>query len=130
MGRSVARTRLCLFCILLGEPVKLRGIAERRVPTGLERDPTPSDGACLYCAFSRGPRAVQLTRDELPVARVRAELVSHMRRHGASYEPFWDGTNGRGVVLTDWAAYLDHMSLPHSWGGQQELAAAARHWHV
>ena len=107
---------------------KRRAVQVRKTPKGYELSVVPGDGACLFSSIALGLK--QCRNLDLDCRRVRAECITHMRKHSDLYEPQWDKTCSKGNSLPNFAAYCDHMEKNERWGGYLEASAAARHWNV
>eukprot|EP00972_Heterocapsa_arctica_P070348 10392091-Heterocapsa_arctica.AAC.1 len=56
--------------------------------------------------------------------------MAHQRKYKEQYEPYWDGNDTGGTKLGGFMEYVTHMTMPGKWGGDGEIAAAARHYDI
>eukprot|EP01083_Nonionella_stella_P293431 997889_1 len=85
-------------------------------PLGLGIRNARSDGNCLFRAISD-----QISGDENNQSRFRHQIVLYMREHNDEFAPFYVG---------NYDSYLTKMSKNGIWGGNMELTAAAKTFHV
>ena len=87
------------------------------------------DGNCFYSVIGQ---ALGRLRNEpaLPANRVRAEICAHMRKHQASYAPFWSGHDSAGKDMDSFAEYIDHMAENARWAGSLEAYGASKAYKV
>eukprot|EP01084_Bolivina_argentea_P006905 13041_1 len=85
-------------------------------PLGLGIRNARSDGNCLFRAI-----ADQLNGDENNHAQFRKDIIQYMTDNNEEFAPFYVG---------DYTAYLKKMSRNGIWGGNMELTAAAKTFHV
>lgn len=107
-------------------PPAKRVRAEQRVlPPGVNVQSVPGDGNCLFHAMSRG--IAKITKDEPKGAsELRAEVVSHLRRHEDKYIKDWCNEMPDGTIAPSYEAYLQAVAKDNVWAGVTELAALAR----
>ena len=85
----------------------------------------PQDGNCLFHAAAYC--ISKLTKSELiDHHHLRAECVSHLRKHDQRYIHDWDGEMPDGSKADSFDAYCNAMAKPKTWGSSFELQAIAR----
>ena len=55
----------------------------------------PADGACLPHSLAKAIQWVKQSTKATASARIRAEIVAHMRKKKAYYQPLWGGGDAR-----------------------------------
>ena len=87
--------------------------------------PVPGDGACLFHALSEGLKAVGTTTTSAP--KLRATVVTHLRKHEAEYSTFWDkkAPKAGDVPCSSWQEYLGLLAQQGAWGSELEILALA-----
>ena len=85
----------------------------------------PQDGNCLFHAAAYC--ISKLTKSELiDHHQLRAECVSHLRKHDQRYIHDWDGEMLDGSKADSFDTYCNAMANPKTWGSSFELQAIAR----
>ena len=98
---------------------------QRALPKGMSKKDMPQDGNCLFHAAAYC--ISKLTKSELiDHHHLRAECVSHLRKHDQRYIHDWDGEMPDGSKADSFDAYCNAMAKPKTWGSSFELQAIAR----
>ena len=106
---------------------KRQAVPRRSVPEGTTLEEVPTDGACLAHSLAKAIQWVKQSSKPTASARIRAEIVAHMRRKKQYYQPFWAGGDSRDRpgALASFDDYLSEMEKADSWMGNLEVQAAA-----
>ena len=100
-------------------------IKVRQVPDGVEAVSVPGNGNCFYICLSEATAFIRQGKARDP-ALLRAEIVAYQRKHAATFQAWWDGTDSKGQSLSTFEDYLCHMQTDAMWAGPLEIEAAAR----
>ena len=87
----------------------------------LQQLPQVGDGSCQFRSLSQ-----QLFGDAIYHVSIRASIVDHMRQNIDMYLPFVLGN----PLFLDFEDFLEDLSKPGTWGGEETLAAAANLYRV
>ncbi|CAE7777915.1 unnamed protein product, partial [Symbiodinium sp. CCMP2456] len=97
------------------------------LPGGLKLCDNAGQGECLFLALA--DTLQHQGRSKRSAAELRNLVVTHLRRHKATYAGFWrgDAPSAEQEPMLDegFDAYLLRLSKPGAWAGSIELAAAA-----
>lgn len=97
------------------------------LPGGLKLCDNAGQGECLFLALA--DTLQHQGRSKRSAAELRNLVVTHLRRHKATYAGFWRGdapsAEQEPMLEEGFDAYLLKLSKPGAWAGSIELAAAA-----
>ena len=99
--------------------------AQRALPDSLTVQSIPTDGNCLFGAFSAG-LALANGKSALHPTLIRAQVTQHLKKHQSAYEPLWQGELPDTTKSSDFAEYLAAIGREGSWGSSLEIRALAR----
>ncbi|CAE7570918.1 Otud6a, partial [Symbiodinium sp. KB8] len=99
--------------------------AQRALPDSLTVQSIPTDGNCLFGAFSAG-LALANGKSALHPTLIRTQVTQHLKKHQSAYEPLWQGELPDTTKSSDFAEYLTAIGREGSWGSSLEIRALAR----
>ncbi|KNC78516.1 hypothetical protein SARC_09061 [Sphaeroforma arctica JP610] len=96
-------------------------------PLGIQIQPIPADGDCLYAAIAdQLERHSRTVNGEVPTAAlIRALAANHMRNSRDDFLPFCLNEDGDMVDSSGFDRYCQSVEHSKQWGGQLELRALA-----
>ncbi|CAE7255078.1 OTUD4 [Symbiodinium microadriaticum] len=109
-----------------GKGVAKRVCTETRdLPKGVEQQPAPTDGSCLFHAASAAIAHILKCEPEAHSV-LRAKVVQHFKKNSSRYEAMWDKELPDRSQGNSFQDYISAIAVVDTWAGPIELAALGR----